>query len=164
MTTTNNAAGGQASDGGSDRRSTAGVDTTLPCVCGNVRACSHSTCLEPAALRYDTRRVFCDIHAGEYLRPIIGRELLRLRGVTDYEERVTLSELTGQADFVSFDPYSPRRNRLDIGGGFRSKSFRYGYVVCGKCDASWIGVEHDLCPWCADRVLAHYDNAKRGKS
>lgn len=164
MTTTNNAAGGQASDGGSDRRSTAGVDTTLPCACGNTRPCSYSTCLDPATVRYDTRRNYCDIHAGEYVRPIIGRVLLRLRGVSDHDDRDTLSELAGQACFLSFDPYSPQRNRLDIGNGFRSKSLRYGYVVCDKCDATWIGVEHDLCPWCADRVLAHVNNEKRGRS
>ena len=158
MTTTNNAAGGQASDGGSDRRSTAGVDTTIPCACGRRRACSYSKCLEPATVRYATRRDYCDIDAGEYVRPIIGRVLLRLQGVENY------SEQTGQAVFLSFDAYSPHRGRVDIGGRFCSKSFRYGLVVCDKCDATWIGVEHDLCPWCVDHVLDHIDNTKRGRS
>lgn len=157
MTTTNNAAGGQASDGGSDRRSTAGVDPTLPCACGNIRPCSYSTCLETATVRYDTRRNYCDIHAGEYVRPIIGRVLLRLHGIENYPEQ------TGQAVFLSFDAYSPHRGRVDIGGRFHSKTLRYGNVICPKCDATWIGVEHDLCPWCADRVLAHVNETKRGR-
>lgn len=164
MTATNNAAGGQASDGGSDRRSTAGVATNLPCACGKVRPCSYSTCFEPAMIRGNRGCVYCDIHGGEYLRPILGRVLLGLRGIDDYDDRVTLSELVGRADFVSFDPYSPRRARLDIGDGERSCSLRSGYVRCGKCGATWIGVEHELCPWCADRVLAHYDETKRGRS
>lgn len=157
MTTTNNAAGGRASDGGSDRRSTAEVDTTLPCACGKRRACAYRTCLDLATVRFDTQHDYCDIHAGEYVRPIIGRVLLRLHGVENYAEQ------TGQAVFLSFDAYSPHRGRVDIGGGFRSKSFRSGYVVCGKCDATWIGVEHELCPWCADHVLAHVNETKRGR-
>ncbi len=155
MTTTNNAAGGQASDGGSDRRSTAGVDTTLPCNCDKVRRCEYATCLDVASVRLDSRHAYCDVHAGEHIRPILTRVLLRLAGVKNGDDVDALCEVVGTAGFQSLHPYYPSRGRLDLGDDVPSKTFRNGYVICDKCAATWVGVEYDLCAWCLDRALSH---------
>ena len=164
MTETNNTAG--SSPGGvSDVRSTASVETIVPCPCGAVRRCAVPSCLDDATVKLDYRHAYCDEHAVDVFAPLMrSAQVYEYRRLTDYvDDVIDLADEVGQARFVAYDLFYPRRGRVEV-GQLRTKAFRHGRVKCDRCGASWIGVELELCGWCLDRAVLISDGANRRRN
>jgi hypothetical protein len=160
MTKTNDAAG--SSPGGvSDVRSTANVNDNLPCPCGKVRRCSASGCLDDATIVLNGGVPRCDLHAGDLLRRHLRRAQL---ADVDYDDDVIdLDDVVGQAVYERHALNYPRRGRITLTKyATTTFAFRHGHVECDRCGASWIGVEHELCPWCLRRACLLSDRRRPG--
>lgn len=164
MTETNNTAG--SSPGGvSDVRSTANVDAIVPCTCGAVPRCAVLSCLDDATVKLDYRHAYCDEHAVDVFAPFMRTaQLYEYRRLTNYvDDVIDLADYVGQARFVAFDLFYPRRGRVEV-GQLKTKTFRHGRVKCDRCGASWIGVELELCGWCLRRAVSISDGGNRRRN
>jgi hypothetical protein len=149
MTETNNTAGCYPG-GVSDVRSTASVDDNLPCPCGKVRRCAYVGCFDLASVPLTSEVAYCDSHSTNFFRSHLRRaQLEELDELND--PVVSIDDVVGQGVFVSHALYYPKRDRFTF-DGFTSKSFRFGRVKCDRCDATWLGIEHELCAWCVNRA------------
>jgi hypothetical protein len=160
MTETNDAAG-SSPGGASDVRSTASVNDTLLCACGKVRRCAARGCLDDATVVLHGDRPRCDLHAGDALRPYLRRVQL---AAVDYDDDVIdLDDVVGQAVYERHALNYPRRGRITLTKyATTTFAFRHGHVECDRCGASWIGVEHELCPWCLRRACLLSDRRRPG--
>lgn len=184
MTGYDDAAGDQPG-GVSDGRSTAHVGSNPTC---SVFGCFDSATVHlssgatrrvgsvrrgvPKLLRVPFRaEVYCDVHAADVCRPLLRRVMLRelVDNVPDSERRmVTIGRDSldgcevGQARLLRYNGNYPHRDRITLPTEWRTRqTFRQGDVECDRCGATWVGVEHSLCPWCLKREGVYDDNPER---
>ena len=152
MTRTTNTVG-SSPDGVSDLLSTATVIATLPAGSYDVVRCC--ACPAAATVTVSPHVSYCDIHAGDALR--LKLKQIQLNELTDYNDAVIeLADVVGQGKFVKYDLRYARRDRLPM-KHLRTKPFRFGLLRCDRCDASWIGVEHEVCSWCISKAYRFSD-------
>jgi hypothetical protein len=155
MTETTNTVG-SSPDGVSDVRSTASVNAKLSHGSRTVQRCV--SCLDAATVIVGQRFAYCDIHAGDELRMKLKR--IQVSELSDYRDDVIdVADVVGQGTFVKYDLRYARRARMTA-GTLTTIPLRFGLLRCERCDASWIGVEHELCSWCVSKAYRFSDGTR----
>ena len=155
MTETTNTVG-SSPDGVSDVRSTASVNSNLPH--GSSREHRCRACLADATVIVGQRFAYCDIHAGDELRTKLKR--IQVSELTDFrDEVIDVADVVGQGTFVKYDLRYARRARMTV-GTLTTIPFRFGLLQCDRCDATWYGVEYELCSWCVSKAYRFADGTR----
>ena len=158
MTRTTNTVG-SSPDGVSDVRSTATVNTKLSDAPTTDQRCVG--CPDLATVRITPHLAYCDIHAGDALRPVLRQIQIRYTCADYVDSVIDLNDVIGQGTFVRFDLRYPRRERMTFPlFNYRTKPFRFGLIQCDRCAASWIGIEHELCQWCVTKAYQRSEGSR----